>query len=795
MSEPLPEHAIDKLLKAASPLADSQLPPPPAIGRYRVIRELGRGAAGVVYEALDSAVGRRVAVKLLASRLPTGAQAARRFEREAQVAAALGHPNVVKLHDIGEHQGWRYLVMELVEGRPFREVMTDPAVGLDRKLAVLEGAARGVAAAHARGIVHRDLKPENIFVDAEGVPKVGDFGLAVEESGSDHRLTRTGAILGTPPYMSPEQLAGDTRRTGPASDVYALGAILHEILTGSTPFKGSSPADLYARILESDPPTPRDAPPALARICRKALQRDPAHRYAEAGAFADDVRLHLEGKPVAARVQPPRRLVAPIAGAVLMGLLAVGVISFFASGGPPADPTASPTGDGLAIDHACSELSLRTIRPLAALADHFQRGTVAPEELLAEATEALAKFSGPASSAGARRGLAMVFGGRTDEGLAEIDRAGASEPSDPLPPMALAHAFLAMYVRGLPAPPVKGERALLTPEEFVESGDLPRWRTEAARAIERAQRAPGAGTSRRMSDLKAVGEGLQLLAGRRFADAATRFRAVDELAWFRDEAGVLGGAASYLAGDPAGAVEGVERVRGRGWPRAALWGGAARFEMAKSAMGEGRDPDAEFRQAEEHLTVAFDADPIDMRIRLWRGRVRHAWGDWQFRTGRDSQERLSGAFVDLQKAHAMAPNTLEVRTVWGRFVITNAEIEQAAGGAALARWQEAVEVLEKLRSDPAAGPLVHLEAGRAWHGVAGVLEAGSKHRANALSRARDRIAQALRLDGADPAIRLAHGRVLRDLDRPAEALAEFRLALKLDPSSKEAAEAIRKLER
>jgi predicted Ser/Thr protein kinase len=252
--------------------------------RYDVGERIGEGAAAVVYRAHDREGGRDVALKVM-----RGGRDLRRFEHEARALMELAHPNVVEAYDAGD----RWLAMELVDGRRF-----DPRVdGVD----VLEQAARGVGAAHAMGIVHRDLKPANILVTRDGLAKVADFGLA---HGVASDLTRTGSVLGTPLYMSPEQARGLPRAISPATDVWALGAILYEMLAGRPPHPGATQLEILSRIVNEEP-APPGGDRALEAVCLKALEKDPRHRYANASEFADDLRRHREGRPVVARRPGP----------------------------------------------------------------------------------------------------------------------------------------------------------------------------------------------------------------------------------------------------------------------------------------------------------------------------------------------------------------------------------------------------------------------------------------------------------------------------------------------------------
>lgn len=277
-------------------------PEVPHVPRYEILGLQGEGATSTVYRARDRELNRAVALKVLRVAVSWSEVARQRFRREAQAMAGLAHPNVVAVYDAGEERGQPYIAMELVEGRSLQEVMSEGG-GRDRLIRLLEGAARGVAAAHAKGIVHRDLKPSNILVTAEGVAKVGDFGLA-HLADSEVALTRTGTPLGTPLYMAPEQVTGNTQAISPRTDVYGLGAILYEILSGHPPVAGASMAEISHRVLSEEParpPGPRD----VVTLCLKALEKEPERRYATADAMADDLARYREGEPIAARPAGP----------------------------------------------------------------------------------------------------------------------------------------------------------------------------------------------------------------------------------------------------------------------------------------------------------------------------------------------------------------------------------------------------------------------------------------------------------------------------------------------------------
>jgi len=265
------------------------------VGKYRLIEMLGEGGMGVVFRARDDELGREVALKMLKTAQAYSAGQMERFQREARNTARLRHPAIATLYETGRDADTVFISLELIAGKPF-----DPKAGdLHVRVALLEKVARAVQYAHEQGVIHRDLKPGNILVDREGGPHLLDFGLSRDlEQASE--LTRSGAFFGTPSYSAPEQAAGRIHELGPRTDVYSLGAILYEILTGDVPFSGATVAEVLRKVTVEEPVRPQ-GPLELRTICLKALEKDAARRYASAGAFADDLGRWLRGEPISAR--------------------------------------------------------------------------------------------------------------------------------------------------------------------------------------------------------------------------------------------------------------------------------------------------------------------------------------------------------------------------------------------------------------------------------------------------------------------------------------------------------------
>ena len=266
---------------------------------------------GVVFFARQISLNRFVALKMIPSdRLATETDL-RRFHVEAEAVALLDHAHIVPIYEIGEHEGQQYFSMRLIDGGSLADAI--PRYVLDPRAAarLLSTVARAVHFAHQHGILHRDLKPANILLDRGGEPHVGDFGLA-KRIEADCKLTQSGAIMGTPSYMAPEQAAGQNKDLTTAADVYALGAILYELITGRPPFRGDSVIDTLLQVVEREPERPRSLKPGIDRdlesICLKCLEKDPQRRYSTADALAEDLDAYLSGEPVLAEVSSTGRL-------------------------------------------------------------------------------------------------------------------------------------------------------------------------------------------------------------------------------------------------------------------------------------------------------------------------------------------------------------------------------------------------------------------------------------------------------------------------------------------------------
>ncbi len=274
-----------------------------SFGPYEVIEEVARGGMGVVYKAREKDLKRLVAIKVLISGGEASDEEIRRFRREAEAASRLQHSNIVPIHAIGEISGRPYFVMDFIEGKTVSDMIEDGELTPRMSLEIVEQVAEALHYAHQRGVIHRDMKPANVIIDKLGRPQIMDFGLA-KQVDEDVGLTRSGTTMGTPAYMPPEQAEGDLAGIDAQSDVYALGAVLYEMLTGQPPFDGPTTMNILMKVLEEEPDRPRHLNPRVHRdietICLKAMAKEKSRRYQSARDLAEDIRRFIAGEVIAA---------------------------------------------------------------------------------------------------------------------------------------------------------------------------------------------------------------------------------------------------------------------------------------------------------------------------------------------------------------------------------------------------------------------------------------------------------------------------------------------------------------
>ncbi|MFO0865836.1 MAG: serine/threonine-protein kinase [Gemmataceae bacterium] len=277
---------------------------PRDFGGYELLNEVARGGMGVVYRARQVELNRFVALKMILAGRLANAEDVLRFRTEAEAAGRLKHPSIVAVHDIGEVEGQHFFTMEFIEGKSLAEVITHGPLPQRLAARYVRLIAQAVHHAHKQGIVHRDLKPSNVLIDVDDLPHVTDFGLA-KKLGTDSAKTRSGAVLGTPSYMAPEQAEGRLKDIGPGTDVFSLGAILYELITGRPPFRGETPLETILQVVNNDPTPPSvmnaNVDHDLETICLKCLEKDPSLRYGGADQLAADLHRYLEGESIEAR--------------------------------------------------------------------------------------------------------------------------------------------------------------------------------------------------------------------------------------------------------------------------------------------------------------------------------------------------------------------------------------------------------------------------------------------------------------------------------------------------------------
>ncbi len=311
-------------------------------GDYELLEEIARGGMGVVWKARQNSLNRTVAIKMIRAGALASAGEVQRFLREAEAAANLQHPNIVSIHEVGEHGGQHYFSMDYVEGRDLGALVQSGPLPAKLAARYVQVIADAIHFAHQRGILHRDLKPQNVLINDADQPRITDFGLAKLIS-DDSRLTQSGVVMGSPSYMPPEQAAGCHDEIGPHSDVYSIGAILYELLSGRAPFCGATAMATLREVLETEPAPLRrlnpDVPPDLETICLKCLEKSPAVRYPNARELADDLRRFLGGEPIHARaasivrktitwVRRHPRLLAATAACVVLAMAYGGLYLF-----------------------------------------------------------------------------------------------------------------------------------------------------------------------------------------------------------------------------------------------------------------------------------------------------------------------------------------------------------------------------------------------------------------------------------------------------------------------------------
>lgn len=307
VTDAIGSHEVRLMGDSSSTTSDSnvwRMSLPCNFGDYRLIEEVGRGGMGVVYRAEQVGLGRQVAVKMILKDQLASESERQRFFAEARATARLQHAGIVPVYDVGEIDARPYFAMQYIQGRTLQELINTNSIDERQSVRIVAMIAEAVDFAHQNGILHRDIKPSNILVDSNGIARLTDFGLA-KHTDAGESLTRTGVVLGTPSYMSPEQASGRMGNISPASDVYSLGSVLYHALTGRPPFVAKTTMDMLLQVMEQDPPSARLLNPKIDRdlemVLVRCLQKPPDLRYPSAAKLASDLYAYLKDEPISAR--------------------------------------------------------------------------------------------------------------------------------------------------------------------------------------------------------------------------------------------------------------------------------------------------------------------------------------------------------------------------------------------------------------------------------------------------------------------------------------------------------------
>ncbi len=753
---------------AATPVVRAGRPSMPAEGpaaeRYRFLAKLGEGGMGVVWKVEDTRLGRIVALKRIKGDPSEGGVQVQRFLREAQLAARLHHPGIVGIHDSGEMDGSCYLTMEYVEGRSFAEYLraTQPEketgsraslARLREEIQHLAEVAEAVGHAHRMGIIHRDLKPGNVVLDADGRPRVMDFGLAKEvllEDGGAKRavreaLTVQGAVVGTPAYMSPEQADADGGKVGPVTDVWALGVILYEILTGRRPFTGKNMVDLLAAVLGEDPVPPRSrhphVPAELEAICLRALEKSVRKRYPNAGVLAGELRAWLAGEPVAARpLSGPARLRRTLqrhrTGTIVV-VAALGILVALAWGGLARRAAAVRVmriHQEIGATVHDLQTTLMTIEMSPAGREALARQPLKVLEALLEADPDF----GPAHS---WRGRIHGLLGHAADAEADLDRGCALAPDSPLVWYLRGMYTLQKYAdsRGLPSSRMGDEGIRFAPPP-AESESEVEWRTRGLADLERMATLATDDRTLGAEDL-ALGRATAALHGNledgptlalaylagidrpeafrirafclfrleRFPEAeAEASRAVeawpaDFVSWMRRAYARVGVALAKHVRNEDGAEDlrhaaaDVDRALCLREPIAHLVGYRATIHYLLGIIHKrwGRDPRPAFRQSILDGRTALKLDPEDSYTTHTLAHALYSLSRNEHTRGVDLREELRTAASLYEKIARASPGDVEAHLNWTEAAAARAEAERQFGADARPSALEAVRAADR----------------------------------------------------------------------------------------------------
>jgi len=671
------------------------------LGKYELLEEIGRGGMGVVYRALDTELRREVALKTVLLGDTVRKEAVDRLLREARTAAGLDHPGIVPIHDMGVIDGIPYFAMTFVRGRRLDRLLREGGIsGMRERARIVRDIAQAVAHAHSRKIIHRDLKPANVLVDEAGRVHVMDFGLA-KRLDEGAKITATGQMLGTPHYMPPEQINGDSALIGPPSDVYALGAVLYEALTGRPPYEGASVAEIVGKALQSDPESPRRRDRRihvdLETICLKALDKEPGRRYADAGELAVDLDRYLRGEAidarpitwgsrVARRVARQKALAAFATLAVCIGLWAAVTAverlelhqkvreDLRQKAGLYLDTALTLRREGLSPRRARADYLPKLIDAVTE-ADRLDPGRADPHYHLGRFYRALMEFT-----------LA----------LREQETALSRDPS--YSDAVYEHAVLTAQMHGRRIEALRDRALQQLGSRMAQGGTAAHEKIALPgdEELEKADEEARGLRERLLADLAVLERpGLTRLAPARLVCAqglAFAYGPAGEPQ--RERARTLLAQAIEAAPSLEEAYEGLARVElGAGrWEEAAavyergldtdkgyipFWLGraTARNAAGAAAMRRGVDPRTFFSGALADFAKARDLDPESVEASNGRGSAGLNWGLYKTSRGEDPAPLYAGATADYDKAVQLAPAGAEawmgrglVRVNWGWYL-------------------------------------------------------------------------------------------------------------------------------
>ena len=742
-----PEEEPTLLLANRAPGPASPQPLPSGgrpFGRYLLLEELGHGGMGVVWKAHDTQLRRTVALKTILSSGAHDAVQVERFIREARAAARLSHPNIVPVYDVGEFEGQHYYTTECLDARPLDAVMKDP---VPRRQALLwvRSIADALASAHAQGIVHRDVKPGNILIDRDAKPHVMDFGLAKQVDAAGSRtaptLTVEGDLLGTPRYMSPEQTRG-SQDVGPASDQFSLGVLLYELITGHPAFQGQALQDLLNAITDLDPVPPRrwdpKIHPDLEAITMKALEKDPARRYASLGDLARDLQRFLDDEPTQARPVSPlvrllrrvlrrKEVVLPFAALVLLAV-SVGVWAI-ATNRHSREDVSRADQERRQSDEAARKAEEARKKTLAVLektravtrvlsrwnglssaiaelersssdtgtsAEEKRRAAEGPWKQLEQFMRDTPRDAASQATMLALAGWARCLAGREEEGIGWMRKAEASDSEVPYGCLMQGLVWLVRYAQSGPAGRVFFDSAMpVANPAGAETPGMIEARQQLAEVLRHAQASPIWGEAQ-SQEFASVLDAVRAMERADPADAEKAFAIAigsPELRPFEPDLRLMRSKERFLAGrfdDGLQDIDAVLQVRpGDG----TVYDLRAAEEISRAMTRDAAPADSAslLRRALEDMDAAERRGWRPWGLLSNRGSVLFAMAIQMSEMAQERMETLDRSLKAMDEAAGLAPGEIEVRVRHGQIAFALGQSEAMHGARPVARYEQAIQ--------------------------------------------------------------------------------------------------------